>query len=92
MAGSEVPHHFIYDIKLYDRIGYFMPRKYDKLFDTLRTNTKDIEYTGKINNEDGTIGLLFSVMAKDEIEAEEKLKNFMDKIHAKHSELCYFAK
>lgn len=95
MADSEVPHYFIYDIKLDDRIGYFVPRKYNKLFNTLKSNTGAasslrVVYTGKINNDDGTIGLLFSVTAKDEREAEEKLKNFMDMVHDIHSDLCFY--
>lgn len=90
MADSEVPHYFIYDIKLDDRIGYFMPRKYNKLFNTLKSNTEGIKYTGKLSNDDDTIGLLFSVTAKDEREAEEKLKNFMDMVHNMHSDLCFY--
>lgn len=82
-------YYFIYDIQLAN-LGYFVSRKYIEFFKTLCSPEKGIEYTGRVTNEDGTIGLLFTVTASEEKDAEEKLKSFMTDIHQKNPKLCSY--
>jgi hypothetical protein len=82
-------HYFIYDIRI-RKLGYFVHKKYDSLFEDLNSHEK-IKYTGKENGKDAElVSLFFTVTAKGEKEAEESLLNLMDQIHVKHCKICNY--